>query len=488
MLRVAAERVFSIDLRGLAAFRIAIAGVLLIDLATRVPDLVAHYTDYGFFSRGLMIRNSNPWRLSVHAMGGTAFWEALLFVIAILFACMLLLGWRTKLATISSWILLASLQSRNPLILSAGDELFVLLLFWAMFLPLGARWSVDALRSAKEPGDLPRETCTIASASIILLVVGTYFLSAVMKTGDEWRVDGTAIYLALSNGDLSRGLADWLLPHDRLLRVMTFATFWLELVGAPLVLLPVFTRWVRLGIVAAFASFHIGILVFMAIGIFPLVCLCGWLVIVPGMVWDVLEKRTIGLNAAAGRFVSKWFRRGSGPDVRIVPRALSRTLAGASLAYMIVWNIGTLFPELGVAPAFRPLGLMLRFDQNWQMFAPRPPNTDAWPVMLATLENGEEIDLARRGAPIEWSRPEDFRTIFPRYRLRKFVSNLWAEGRRIEAEHWGRFEWRMWDEAAAPERRIRRLDIFRVYQVVSPGGERSPVTTEKIVSLGIADD
>ena len=38
---------FAIDLRSLAAFRIALAGVFLFDLAGRARDLRAHYTEAG---------------------------------------------------------------------------------------------------------------------------------------------------------------------------------------------------------------------------------------------------------------------------------------------------------------------------------------------------------------------------------------------------------------------------------------------------------
>ena len=57
---------------------------------------------------------------------------------------MLVLGWKTRFATIASWVLLLSLQNRNTMILSGEDNLALLLLFWGMFLPLGARYSVDS--------------------------------------------------------------------------------------------------------------------------------------------------------------------------------------------------------------------------------------------------------------------------------------------------------------------------------------------------------
>ena len=70
-----------------------------------------------------------------------------------------MIGYRARLATIACWFLVMSIHNRNPMILSAGDILLRLLLFWAMFLPLGARYSVDAALD-KNPS-VPRSLCNL---------------------------------------------------------------------------------------------------------------------------------------------------------------------------------------------------------------------------------------------------------------------------------------------------------------------------------------
>ena len=67
-------------------------------------------------------------------------------IVRVLLAVALLVGYRTRLATIGSWILLASIHVRLPVVINAGDTLLRVLLFWSIFLPLGAMWSVDARR------------------------------------------------------------------------------------------------------------------------------------------------------------------------------------------------------------------------------------------------------------------------------------------------------------------------------------------------------
>ena len=60
---------------------------------------------------------------------------ALLFLVAAAGAGALLLSYRTRLATLLSWVLLVSVQNRNPLLGQGGDDLLRMLLFWGLFLP-----------------------------------------------------------------------------------------------------------------------------------------------------------------------------------------------------------------------------------------------------------------------------------------------------------------------------------------------------------------
>ena len=62
-------------------------------------------------------------------------------IVACLFAAMLMVGYRTRLATITTWILHLAVIERLPSITGGGDNLMRYLLLWSMFVPLGACWS-----------------------------------------------------------------------------------------------------------------------------------------------------------------------------------------------------------------------------------------------------------------------------------------------------------------------------------------------------------
>lgn len=176
--RTAIARRFGVDTRALAALRTSLGVLVLVDLSLRSRNLVAFYTDFGAFPRAAL-RGHSPGlaRLSVHAVSGELWVQAVLFLIAGMFGVALLVGYRTTFATVVSFLLLASLHARNPLVLNAGDSLFRRLLFWGMFLPLGERWSIDALRSGR-----PEERVTsVASAALLVQVVLVYTVNAVFK-------------------------------------------------------------------------------------------------------------------------------------------------------------------------------------------------------------------------------------------------------------------------------------------------------------------
>ena len=50
-----AVELFGADLRSLAAFRVVLASLVLVDLATRATDFYAHYTDTGILPRTVLL-------------------------------------------------------------------------------------------------------------------------------------------------------------------------------------------------------------------------------------------------------------------------------------------------------------------------------------------------------------------------------------------------------------------------------------------------
>lgn len=286
----ALRALFSIDTRSLAAFRIGLGVLLLVDLILRSQNLVAHYTDDGVMPRSALLGGFvHEMALSLHLVSGSAWWQALLMVVAGIFAIGMTIGWRTRLCTVVSWLLLLSLHSRNPAILNGGDGLLRLLVFWGMFLPLGATYSVDAALNTSEDTP-PRRILSMGSAALLLQVAFMYIFTAILKTGYPWK-DGTAIYYAMQMDAFRTAAGDLLVPQHRLMEWMTHATIWFERIAPVLIFVPFFVRQIRMTLVFAFVMFHVGLAITMHIGLFPYICIAAWLAFLPSGFWDGLDRR-----------------------------------------------------------------------------------------------------------------------------------------------------------------------------------------------------
>src|SRR5262249_22733036 len=151
----------------------AMGALILVDLVIRATDLNSMYTDEGMFSRIEICRRvASIWNWSFHFGSGSWGYQAMLFGIAAVLAIALVLGFETRLAAISSWLMLVSLHHRVPPILSGADILLRMLLFWATFLPLDRAWSLHSLLQKQRGGTKGQNdegrVLSVASGAILL--------------------------------------------------------------------------------------------------------------------------------------------------------------------------------------------------------------------------------------------------------------------------------------------------------------------------------
>ena len=401
-LRYVVSAAFGIDTRSLAIFRVGLGVILLLDLGLRTRFFGALLTDAGVLPRATLATAPwEPWAWSLHAVSGGGWWQAALFAVAAAAALALLAGWHTRAANVASWFLLVSLHHRNPIVLNAGDQLLRALLFWAMFLPLGAVWSVDARRT----GGRAARVYSAASASLLIQVAVVYLMTALFKYSPEWYVQGTALYYAFNIDALATPFGTWLLGFPGLLKGLTFATVALELGGPLLALLSLGGR-LRLVIVLAFVGLHLGIAATLHLGLFPVVCLVAWIPFLPSRVWRVPpEDGTIG---------------GSG---------WATVTVAAVLLLILQWNLHTL-PGTGPAPGATSTAIhLLGLRQRWGMFERQTLTSDGWYVAPASLPDGRTVDLLRGGAALAWARPQNIAATYHMDRWRKYLLQL-AQPRR----------------------------------------------------------
>ncbi len=449
--------VFAIDLRALAAIRITLGLLLLVDFATRLPDLRNFYTDDGILPRTALIEHF-PSLLSLHALSGGVTLQAILGALAAASSVMLALGYRTRLATLASFVLFSSLLNRNPMITHGGDLLLRLLLFWLLFLPAGARYSLDARETARLALPLPpsgaRER-SLASAAFLLQVCLVYWFNALNKHDWIWW-DGDAVAYALNIDYITLPLGQWLLNFPSLLRWMTWGVLLLEF-GAPILALsPIATTRLRLLIVPLMWGLHVGLDLTMELGLFAYVCLIAWMAFVPAVAWDAIERR---LKSRAAQDPSR-------PMHSPRPHAATQAFVGFVLLYVLAWNIRSLnyarlerfFPS-----ALNVIGETLQVGQSWTMFAPFPATDDGWYVMPAILADGTEVDLFT-GDRVTWVKPKNVAATYRNPRWRKYLNNLYEAEHGDHRLYYGRHLCRAWNGSHPPARAVRTFQITYVLE------------------------
>jgi predicted DCC family thiol-disulfide oxidoreductase YuxK len=281
-----AAEVFGIDLRTLALFRAALGALLAFYVLNRLPDAMAFYTDWGVLPRYWLLQTEDAWsRLSLYHVNGDAWFVFLLLFATLASAIALLVGYRTRLAILAAFVLFASLINRNPIVLIGGDGLLVCLLFWAMFLPLGARWSVDAALSTVPP-PAANAHASWASAGLVLQVLSVYFFSAILKSGADYWPDGTAVYYTMELERYASPLGRELAGFPRVMQGLSYYVYFLEMLGPLLALSPWAQRPLRFVVMACLMAMHIGFIGFMEIGHFPFVSLASLTTLLGGWFWD----------------------------------------------------------------------------------------------------------------------------------------------------------------------------------------------------------
>ncbi len=497
---------FRLDYRSLALLRIGLGVLIFVDLLIRSTDLTAHYTDKGVLPRSALLSEflHSDWIFSIHLLSGKEHFQALLFAIAGIFALGMAIGYRTRFCVIASWIFLISIQSRNPMVLQGGDGVFRLLVFWAMFLPLGERWSIDSwLKGSKttEPSTSSAH-CSMACVGLLAQLCIVYMVDATLKTDAIWKSDFTALYYTLSIDQFATPLGSYLVQFTSLTKLLTAITILLQAFGFFLLLIPYFKHWFRLAAIVLYCGFHLGTAVTMELGLFPYICCVGWLVVFPTKIWDWLEPKihAIKPNQRFWQGLENWATKYQLKE-RLAPTPRTKRLEplfpGAGkwifrsqqavltllIAYTVLWNLREIDYDKHVKrlPASTDwIGWVLRLDQRWDMFAPRPMVDDGWYVIAAQRISGEEVDLFTQCQPTTYDKPAVVSKTYKNQRWRKYLMNLWMSSNERHRLYFGQYLTRGWNSQLSGSKQIKTFQIVFMKEVTPPLGQPMP-EPEKVV-------
>jgi hypothetical protein len=482
------SEVLGLDLRSIGFLRIGIAVCLLFDLAGRAPDLEAHYTDIGLFPRDAAIETADAWHISLHFANGQYVFQAILFAVAAISAIFLLIGLQTRLAAIASWILIVSLQNRNFIILNGADVLLRMILFWSLFLPLGARFSVDRLRGISRP---PAETNWVADSGTVFYALQfmlVYIFAGLIKSEiPSWR-DGTGLAYALRSPEFVEPLGMKVVESVTAMRILGGFVIYGELFGSLLLLVPVWNAAARFAVVLSFSALHLMIFSTMSVGAFPLVSIVAVSVFLPSVFWDratrFVHEKTPGLVQGVESLAS-WLR----PPVRArldplperphpaLRRGATALFGGGCMVLVVLCNFASFRPlPFAIPEKLQWITPMLRLEQRWDMFA-SPLTSGGWFVIPARLTSGAEVDLATMKPTISWDEPPLVADTYANARWKKYFMNISIPPYSQHRLLFGRYLCRSWNETHPGAQNLEAFKIYFMRQAIEPW--RKPYPAQK---------
>ncbi|MBX3417963.1 MAG: HTTM domain-containing protein [Pirellulaceae bacterium] len=418
-IRQKVEPIFGIDIRALAALRIGLALVMIVQLVNCIAVAGEFFSDRGILPselhRQLLDATGFERAWTLYSISGDLWFVQTLMVVHLVFAIAFLFGLWTRLATFACLVLVWSLQMRNPWLTTEGDVALRCLLAWCLFLPCGYVWSIDS-RIARRQGEQPHEVLGIATVGIMLQVVAFFWFAGIAKLNGDW-FSGAALGEWLQANMVVRGLGGWVSTWPEwTLQILTWGVLILELATPLLVFSPWRTEFWRGFATGSFFLVHVGQCLTLTVGILPLVGVIAWLVFVPRETW--------GGQFYGTRQVS---RRNKHRDRWLaLPR---RLITGGMLMYLILIHLMGIWPAAFERLGYRSLyslGCGTMFVQEFKRLSDVPRSSPRFEFRGDTL-GGDSINLfaASRTMP---STTSAFQRENSQFRRRYFWSlNEWKQ-------------------------------------------------------------
>ncbi|MEU6505792.1 HTTM domain-containing protein [Streptomyces sp. NPDC046942] len=189
-----------------AVIRIGFAGTWLLFLLREFPNRQELYGPTGPWGWNLARElTADNHAFTALLWSDTQLWFECFYLLALLASAALLLGWRTRTASVLFMVGVLSLQNRSVFVGDGGDNVLHLMSFYLVFTRCGQVWSLDARRAERAEAARARGERVPADR------VGPVL----------WAVLGLALVLATVTGRFDNG---WLIP----------ALLWTALVGLAL--------------------------------------------------------------------------------------------------------------------------------------------------------------------------------------------------------------------------------------------------------------
>jgi len=415
----------SVDRRSLGVFRVLFGLVLFSDLFRRWAELRFWYTNSGLLpNHTLLWRPPASHSFSLFFTVSTEREAGLGFALCAVAYAMFVLGYRTRLAQVLALLARVSLNSRLAVLENGGDMVMDLLCLLTLVLPLGARFSLDAVlvairderappSSAKTERAVNRAAPPVQSLAVLglLLQFATiYYFNAAAKSGAAWR-DGSAVHYALHQDKLVTWAGVWMREHlpVQAIHALSWSTLVTEWLGFLLIITPVCVFQARLLAVCLMPLLHLGFALGLNLGGFSPAMMSFFPLLLLAEHWDLLERRFGARVRPLARRLELSVRSGlrwAALPAPVEPPNPARARAwrwiseGAVALLLLAITTEVLNDNAPVPKALRlpqpawahAIIEYPRILQGWRMFASEPPRQDSMIYVDATTAGGEHVD------------------------------------------------------------------------------------------------
>jgi vitamin K-dependent gamma-carboxylase-like protein len=264
----------SFDRRTLGFTRLLLGVYLIFDLFHRGRSWVELYSTDGVYPNTLNLWHTQGMFSVADAFSSPGEVRVLWALMLVNFTC-LMIGYRTRLAQVLALFFVTGINIRLPAIENGGYVVQNLLLLWTCLLPLGDRFSIDALRASMkrrreateddlaDRGELltaEQQTphVTLLGPVLLIQLAAVYFFNVIHKTGAAWK-NGTAVHYVIYVDRMATPLVAHLRDHlpNWAILFMTRSAMAIE-AGIPVALLsPLARTWSRRVAIVLMNALHI---------------------------------------------------------------------------------------------------------------------------------------------------------------------------------------------------------------------------------------
>lgn len=412
--------------KALALFRIAFSLLLVRDIIYRITLVDLFFTEDGLSPISALAGQylvSSTIQSVIFANTTSALVFHFLWLTT---AISLLFGYRTRTAIFLNFIFIASAQLRNILILNGADTVMRTCSFWILFLPLGARWSLDSRRN----GGSQDSTYAFPLRLIQFQIAIVYAVTALFKQNQSIWLSGEALHSSLQVVAFINPVGEWMVQFlpTTLFPLLNYGVLVVEHAFLPLVFLPLAQPRARIIGLVLCASMHIGILICMSIPNFSIVMLITYILFLEDeWIDNIFKFLKLPIKNVATKASNNLAIKNSLLPKAILTGFLCFCVFGIIISNISALNSKNFSPTVHSYPGILNLVSYLGLEQRWPMFA-NPSQINGWITVVATRNDGTEQTLWPEGAKIDAHSQQYFG---PALRTRRFFNNLSSSAKRL---------------------------------------------------------